>query len=116
VARYAKMARNPDWQKNLKPGNKRGPAKVTMALKEAILKAAEQAGGEGGTVGYLANVAVERPEVFVPLLSKLLPAQSELTGKNGGPIETQETGQGAAKVAAFLDAIASRTTGDPAAG
>lgn len=39
---------------------------------------------------------------------------SEITGADGGPVRTEETGAGAAKIAAFLDAIASRTTGDPA--
>ena len=39
----------------------------------------------------------------------------ELTGEGGGPIKTEETGQGLAKVAALLDQIAVRsgTTGEP---
>lgn len=38
----------------------------------------------------------------------------EVSGADGGPIKTEEIGQGSAKVAALLDAIASRTTGEPA--
>ena len=37
--------------------------------------------------------------------------QAELSGPNGGPIQMEETGQGAAKLAAILDAIASRQGG-----
>lgn len=39
----------------------------------------------------------------------------ELTGAEGGSIKTEETGQGAAKLAAALDAISSRTTSEPPA-
>jgi len=40
--------------------------------------------------------------------------QTELTGKDGGAIETKETGNGAAKLAQFLDGIEERSgaTGD----
>lgn len=45
-------------------------------------------------------------------------ARMELTGRNGDPIKTEETGQGAAKLAAFLGGIAerSRDTGEPDGG
>ena len=33
----------------------------------------------------------------------------EQTGADGGPIKTEEVGQGAAKLSAFVDAISSRT-------
>jgi hypothetical protein len=47
------------------------------------------------------------------LLRKSLPDLSavSITGKDGGPVQTEEVGQGAAKLAAVIDAIASRTTG-----
>ena len=55
-------------------GRKKGtPNKVTLALKEAILKAAENAGGEEGTVGYLKQQAVLNPGPFLGLLGKILP-------------------------------------------
>lgn len=61
-------------------GRKRGvPNKVTTALKEAILLAAEQVGqdgeGKNGLAGYLSTIARTQPKVFVGLLSKLLPCQ-----------------------------------------
>ena len=42
-------------------------------------------------------------------------SQTELTGKDGGAIKTEETGQGAAKLMNYLDGIAerSRATSDP---
>lgn len=44
------------------------------------------------------------------------PAKIEHTGKDGGAIQTEEVGSGAAKLAAFLSGIAERsgTPGDPA--
>jgi hypothetical protein len=47
--------------------------KVTLALKEVILKAAEKAGGEEGTLGYLKQQAILNPGPFMGLLGKLLP-------------------------------------------
>ena len=69
------MARNPESLKNLKPGNKRGPAKTTAILKDAILQAAQNAGGPGGMVGYLTQQASENPGPFMSLLGKVLPLQ-----------------------------------------
>jgi hypothetical protein len=51
-------------------GRKRGtPNKRTAALKDAILGALEDAGGQG----YLSQVAVTNPAAFLSLLAKLLP-------------------------------------------
>lgn len=60
--------------------------KTTALLKDAILKAAEQAGnkvGAEGMVSYLAHQAEENPGPFMSLLGKVLPMQVEGTGKNG---------------------------------
>ena len=66
------------------PGRPKGvPNKNTALLKDAILKAAEGAGGEGGMVGYLQLQAVENPGPFMALLGKVLPMQVEGTGENG---------------------------------
>jgi hypothetical protein len=55
-------------------GRKAGtPNKITAALKEAILLAADNAGGEGGMVGYLTRQASENPPAFLSLLGKVLP-------------------------------------------
>jgi hypothetical protein len=47
--------------------------KTTTALKDAILVAGEQAGGEAGLVGYLRNMATTNPSAFLSLLGKVLP-------------------------------------------
>jgi hypothetical protein len=66
-------------------GRKKGtPNKTTALLKDAILKAAENAGGQQGLVGYLQTQAVVNPQSFLPLLGKVLPMQ--VTGENGGAI------------------------------
>jgi hypothetical protein len=60
-------------------GRKKGtPNKISSALKDAILEAAEQAGGERGTVGYLVVQARANPVAFMGLLGKVLP--TTLTG------------------------------------
>jgi len=69
------MAINPESLRNLKAGNKRGPAKTTKLLKDAILQAAQDAGGPGGMVGYLTRQATENPGPFMALLGKVLPMQ-----------------------------------------
>lgn len=51
------------------------PNKTTALLKDAILQAAEKAGGKEGLVGYLKKQATENPQSFLPLLGKVLPMQ-----------------------------------------
>lgn len=50
-------------------------APATAMLKDAILKAAEGAGGKGGLVGYLTAQATANPAPFMSLLGKVLPMQ-----------------------------------------
>lgn len=71
------------------PGRPKGmPNKTTALLKDAILKAAEEAGadqaGKDGLVGYLTFLAKDHPQPFATLLGKVLPLQ--VTGENGGPV------------------------------
>lgn len=69
-----------------KVGRKKGtPNKTTKLLKDAILKAAEKAGGKGGLVSYLQVQARENPGPFLALLGKVLPMQ--IAGPDGGPLE-----------------------------
>ncbi|MGC2074710.1 MAG: hypothetical protein WA728_01455 [Xanthobacteraceae bacterium] len=64
-------------------GRKKGtPNKISSALKEAILVAAEQAGGEQGIVGYLRVQALANPAAFMSLLGKVLPMTIADTGKD----------------------------------
>jgi hypothetical protein len=69
------------------------PNKISGALKEAILEAAEQAGGERGTVGYLVVQAHANPAAFRSLLGKVLPmtiAGTEQDGKVGARLVVEE--------------------------
>lgn len=64
-----------------KTGRAKGtPNKTTALLKDAILKAAEEAGGEEGLTGYLAQQARENPGPFMALLGKVLPMQLNHSG------------------------------------
>jgi len=61
---------------NMGKGRRKGvPNKTTALLKDAILTAAEQAGGKEGLVGYLKKQAKEEPVSFLNLLGKVLPMQ-----------------------------------------
>lgn len=51
------------------------PNKTTGLLKDAILEAAELAGGHEGLVGYLKQQAIDNPGPFMGLLGKVLPVQ-----------------------------------------
>ena len=58
------------------------PNRTTALLKDAILQAAEQAGGEGGVVGYLTAQAADNPGPFMALLGKVLPLQLQGDAEN----------------------------------
>jgi hypothetical protein len=69
------------------PGRPKGvPNKTTALLKDAILKAAETAGGgePDGLVNYLVAQARQNPGPFMTLLGKVLPMQ--VSGEEGGNI------------------------------
>jgi hypothetical protein len=68
------------------PGRPKGlPNKMTTLLKDAILLAAEEAGGKGGLVGYLKRQALENPGPFMALLGKVLPTQ--LVDEHNEPVQ-----------------------------
>jgi hypothetical protein len=73
-----------------KSGNPRGRPpgsgnKVPAILKEAIVKAAELAGGKEGLVGYLLTQANANPSAFLGLLGKVLPLQ--MAGDKDNPFQ-----------------------------
>ena len=72
-----------------KTGRAKGtPNKTTALLKDAILKAAENAGnkiGDNGLVSYLEEQAYVNPGPFMSLLGKVMPMQ--VTGADDGPIQ-----------------------------
>lgn len=66
------------------PGRPKGvPNRTTTLLKDAILKAATDA-GNGDMAAYLQQQAIENPGPFMALLGKVLPMQ--VTGEGGGPV------------------------------
>lgn len=75
-AEKPKLRRNASNPGNMGKGRVKGvPNKTTALLKDAILQAAEKAGGKGGLVGYLTSQASENPAAFMTLLGKVLPMQ-----------------------------------------
>lgn len=62
--------------------------KVTTALREAILAAADNVGNQmrpgAGSVGYLEFLAQEQPAAFATLLGKVLPLQ--VSGDPAAPV------------------------------
>ncbi len=70
------------------PGRPKGaPNKTTALLKDAILKAAQRAGGgsEDGIENYLADQAIKNPAPFIALLGKVLPMQ--IAGDADNPLQ-----------------------------
>src|SRR4030067_1996798 len=81
-------------------GRKKGvPNKMTRDLKEMIMGALDDAGGQKD----LAAKAKTHPGPFLTLLGKVLPTQ--VTGANGGPIKTCDTAQLAKVDAKALDTL-----------
>ena len=84
------MSANPkDGRSRNRPNGGKGrpkgvPNKTTALLKDAILKAAEEAGDKDGMIGYLKKQALENPGPFLSLLGKVLPMQH--TGEESGPM------------------------------
>jgi len=69
------------------PGRPKGSqAKVTVALKEAILRAGEIAGGKEGLVGYLKMLARDNSSAYAGLLAKILPHQLAADAETNGGV------------------------------
>jgi hypothetical protein len=71
-------------------GSRKGkPNKVTKALKDMILGALNDAGGQD----YLKRQADENPAAFLGLVGKVLPSElkAQITGENGEPIKQTVT-------------------------
>jgi len=68
------------------PGRPKGASnKITKDIKEAIVGAFHEAGGQA----YLVKLAHEDPRTFCALVGKVLPMQ--ITGEGGGPMTIQIT-------------------------
>jgi hypothetical protein len=73
-----KNAKRPDQIGGGKPGPGRKPGipnKANGLLKDAIIQAAEEAGGRDGIVGYLTQQARKHPAAFLSLIGRVLPLQ-----------------------------------------
>lgn len=77
------------------------PNKTTAELKEAILAAAELAGGKEGLIGYLKQQADKNPAPFMSLLGKVLPMQ--LNGSFDVTTQTKEQRDAAVAAATRAD-------------
>ena len=84
---------NPNFAEyGFKKGDGRGgrpkgaPNKTTRVLQEAIILAAENSkhSKTGDLEGYLRHLADDKPELFVPLLAKLLPLQVRAKNESVG--------------------------------
>ena len=68
-------------------GRRKGATnKVNALLRDAIIEAANNAGGKEGLVGYLQTQAREHPTAFMSLLGRVLPFQAHLTGEPDEPV------------------------------
>ena len=72
------------------PGRQKGtPNKTSRMLKEALLIAANNAGGggENGMINYLTQCALRYPTAFLPLLGRVLPMQFAEQMEDGTKVE-----------------------------
>jgi hypothetical protein len=77
----------PRGRKDLPPGPGRPkgiPNKSTSLIRDAFVQAFEKRGG----VKALLEWANENPELFYKLCASITPREMNVTGANGGPIET----------------------------
>src|SRR5262245_60854767 len=88
VCQRPRVATSPASRRVVPPGPGRppGPSKHTLILKDALLLAAQTAGGGGpaGLHNYLAKQAKANPSAFMAMLSKVLPLQP--TGGDSGKV------------------------------
>lgn len=69
------------------PGRPKGvPNKTTTLLKDAILQAATNIGGDEGLVGYLEKLHRENNGAFASLVGKVLPMQVNHGDADGGKL------------------------------
>jgi len=69
---------------NMGKGRPKGATnKNSKLLKDAILEAANSAGGKRGMVAYLEVQAIANPTAFMTLMGKVLPMQVQGSGKDG---------------------------------
>ena len=80
------MAKGTNNFKGPGPGRPKGMLNAnTKALKDMILGALDQAGGQD----YLARQAEENPGPFMTLVGKCLPKDMNVTGADGAPFEVR---------------------------
>ncbi len=97
------------------PGRPKGvPNKNTKLVKEAIAEAFERLGGADRLVAWAQESEDNEKVFYTALLPKLIPVQTELTGKDGGAIQLEQKVQEDAN--AVLGALARLSERTRAAG
>ena len=81
--------------------------KTTKAAKEMLAEAAELLGGTTRMVAWAKEDPANERAFWATMFPKLLPVQ--VANPDGETFKTEDTGVGAAKVAALLDQIAERS-------
>jgi hypothetical protein len=89
AAAEPKKPRGPGGRRPGEGGRPKGiPNKTTVIIREALILAAQGAGGKDGLVGYLKTQAVKNPAAFLTLLGKVIPTQTAMVDSDGNDVPT----------------------------
>lgn len=100
---------NPQNLTNAGKGRKKGSVnKTTKLAKEAIAEAFDELGGKDGLVKW-AKTDTENLKVFYATIwPKIIPIQTELTGKDGGAIQMEKVQNDADAFTSAIVGLAAR--------
>ena len=100
---------------NLTGGSRKGvPNKTTRLAKDAIAEAFDRLGGADRLVAWAQEDPDNEKVFFTQLLPKLIPVQTEITGKDGGDIRLNQVNEDASAVRSRLVAgLAAAGVGAP---
>lgn len=92
------------------------PNKTTKLAKEAIAEAFDRLGGADRLVEWAQEDPDNEKVFYTALLPKLIPVQTEVTGRDGGAIQMEQVQNDASAVASAIAGLVARAGSDGVVG